>query len=540
MRYHPVVGAGCAAWSFAMTKQHAAARGAAPSTGGALTRREALALCGGAAVSMLLGGCSRDKPQPETKAGVYDGPAHYLSLQAVARLIETRSVSPVQLTQQLLDRIGTLDPSLHGYATVTTERALELARRAEREIAAGDYRGPLHGVPLAVKDLCYTRGVRTMGGLAVLRDFVPDHDATVIARLEAAGAVLLGKLNLTEGAMAGYHPDFQIPVNPWRADAWSGASSSGSGVAVAAGLCFAALGTDTGGSIRFPSMASGIVGLKPTYGRVSRHGVLALAESMDHVGPMTRRVADAALVLQAMAGHDPQDPTSLEEPVPDMLADLEAGVAGLRIGYDRAFVAEGTNPGLVVAIEQALEVLRQQGATIVEVAMPADSSGLRNIWYPMCAYEAAKAHAANFPSRADEYGPAFRDFLAGGAAVTDEQYAAAMRQREDFNGRFNALLESVDAVVCPSGGHPFSVAGVDMHGDTEALGPLFAQAQMQFTIPANFAGTPTLTLPCGFSTDDGLPHAMQFMGRRLSEPMLLRIGHAYESATAWHERHPPV
>ena len=515
-----------------MTKQ--------PASGGALTRREALALCGGAAASVLLGGCSRKEPKVETRAGVYDGPVHYLSLQAVAGLIEKGFVSPVQVTEQLLARIGSVDRSLHSYATVTTERALEAARRAEREIAAGNYRGPLHGVPIAVKDLCYTRGVRTMGGLAVLRDFVPDYDATVVARLEAAGAVLLGKLNLTEGAMAGYHPDFQIPVNPWRADAWSGASSSGSGVATAAGLCFAALGTDTGGSIRFPSMANGIVGLKPTYGRVSRYGVLPLAETLDHVGPMTRRVADAAIVLQAIAGHDPNDPTSLKEPVPDLLADLEAGVSGLRIGYDRAFVAEGTNPALVTAIEQALEVLRQQGATIVEVAMPAGSSDVGDLWYPMCAYEAAKAHAANYPARADEYGPFFREFLAGGAAVTDAQYAAAMQQREDYNGRFNALLESVDAVVCPSGGHPFSVAGVDLYGDSEAFAPLFAQAQMQFTIPADFAGTPTLTLPCGFSTEDRLPHAMQLMGRRLSEPMLLRIGQAYEAATAWHERYPLV
>ena len=523
-----------------MTRQHTAANGAGPRPGGSLTRREALALCGGAAVTALLGGCSREEPPPQAKAPIYDGPLHYLSLTALARLIEARHVSPVQVTQQLLDRIGTLDLKLHSYATLTQERALESARRAEQEIAAGNYRGPLHGVPVAVKDLCYMRGVRTMGGLAVLRDFVPDHDATVVARLEAAGAVMLGKLNLTEGAMAGYHPDFEIPVNPWRADLWSGASSSGSGVAPAAGLCFAALGTDTGGSIRFPAMANGIVGLKPTYGRVSRHGVLPLAESMDHVGPMTRRVADAAIVLQAIAGHDPNDPTSLEDPVPDMLADLEAGVSGLRIGYDRAYVTQDTNPGLVVAIEEALTVLKRQGATIVEVTMPEGTRQLREVWYPMCAYEAARAHAANFPSRAGEYGPAFREFLAGGAAVSDAQYAAALQQRESFNARFNALLETVDAVICPSGGHVFSVAGVDLHGDSEAFGPLFAQAQMYFTIPADFAGTPTLTLPCGFSEADQLPYSMQLMGRRLSEPMLLRIGHAYESATPWHERHPPV
>jgi amidase len=523
-----------------MTRQHTPAHGAGLLPGGSLTRREALALCGGAAVAALLGGCGRKEPSPTGGAAAYDGPVHYLSLTAVARLIESGQLSPVQVTQQLLDRIGTVDAKLHSYATLMAERALEAARRAEREIAAGNYRGPLHGVPVAVKDLCYTRGVPTMGGLAVLRDFVPEEDATVVARLEAAGAVLLGKLNLTEGAMAGYHPDFEIPVNPWRADLWSGASSSGSGVAPAAGLCFAALGTDTGGSIRFPAMANGVVGLKPTYGVVSRHGVLPLAESMDHVGPMTRRVADAGLVLQAIAGHDPKDPTSLEAPVPDLLAGLEAGVAGLRLGYDRAYTTEGTHPGVVAAIEQALEVLAQKGATIVEIQMPANVRKLEDAWFAIGSREAALAHAANYPSRAAEYGPSFREFLATGAAVTEAQYAEASALRADFSARFNALLETVDAIACPSGGHPFSMAGVDQRGDTEALGPLFAQVQLRDTIPANFAGTPTLTLPCGFSEEDRLPYAMQLMGRRLSEPMLLRIGHAYETATAWHERHPPV
>jgi len=507
-----------------------------------LTRREALALCGGSAVAVALGGCSREQAPPAASAppATYDGPVHYMSLQAIGRLIETRQVSPVRVTQQLLDRIADIDPSLHSYATLTADRALAAARRAEQEIADGRYRGPLHGVPVAVKDLCYTAGVPTMGGLGLLRDFVPGYDATVVARLEAAGAVLLGKLNLTEGAMAGYHPGFDIPVNPWRADSWSGASSSGSGVAPAAGLCFAAIGTDTGGSIRFPSMANGIVGLKPTYGRVSRHGVLPLAESMDHVGPMARRVADAAIVLQAIAGPDPEDPTSLAAPVPDMLADLGEGAAGLRIGYDRAYTSEGTDPGLVAAIDEALDVLSHEGAEIVEVTMPAGIRELGDPWYAICAAEAARAHADSFPARAAEFGPGFRDFLATGAAVTDEQYRQASALRADFNGRFNALLESVDAILCPSGGYTFPVQDIDQYGDMEALAPLFAAVQMHYTIPADFAGTPTLTLPCGFSEKDGLPYAMQLMGRKLSEPMLCRIGQAYESATVWHERHPPV
>ena len=235
-------------------------------------------------------------------------PLHYQTIQQVAELIRTKRLSPVELTEVSLQRIEELDGRFKSYATVTADQALATAAAAEREIASGSWRGPLHGVPLAVKDLCFTRGVRTMGGTPVLARHVPGFDATVVARLAAAGAVVLGKLNLSEGAMGGYHSSFDIPLNPWNPGRWTGTSSSGSGVATAAGLCFGSLGSDTGGSIRYPSACCGLVGLKPTWGRVSRHGVLALAESLDHVGPMTRSSADAGLVLQAIAGFDPGDP----------------------------------------------------------------------------------------------------------------------------------------------------------------------------------------------------------------------------------------
>src|SRR5438093_8053275 len=247
------------------------------------------------------------------------------------------------------------------YANVMSDHALETAKVAEQEIHAGTYRGPLHGVPVAVKDLCYTQGVRTMGGSKVLADHVPDFDATVVARLHAAGAIVLGKLNLTEGAMGGYHPDFAIPVNPWGAERWSGASSSGSGVATAAGLCFGCLGSDTGGSIRFPAAACGVVGLKPTWGRVSRYGVLALAESLDHVGPMTRSTLDAAIMLQAIAGHYPQDPTSRLEPVPDMVTDIASGVKDVRIGFDAQYATQGVDPELAAAVVAGVHVLESLG-----------------------------------------------------------------------------------------------------------------------------------------------------------------------------------
>jgi amidase len=464
-------------------------------------------------------------------------PLHFATLADVAGRIERRELSSVELTRTLLERIERLDARLKSYATVTPERALDAARAADAEIAAGRYRGPLHGVPVAVKDLCLTAGVPTMAGMAIRRDFVPDRDATVIERLDAAGAVLLGKLALTEGAMVGYHRDFAVPVNPWGDDLWPGASSSGCGVATAAGLCFASLGSDTGGSIRFPSLANGIVGLKPTYGRVSRDGVLDLGESLDHVGPMTRAVEDAAIVLGAIAGADLADPTSSSEPVPSF-GDLRDGVRGLTLGYDASYATEGTDPELVASIEAALRTLRELGAEVRDVEVPEDTVAIGELWFPICTYEAHKAHGDHYPARADEYGAYFRDFLEIGAGISDAQYADAMAARREFSGRFESMLGEVDALVCPAGGVTFPV-NVDPYGGAAALAPMFASVQMQFTVPADFAGSPTLTVPCGASAS-GLPHALQLVGRSWSEARLCRIGKAYETATDWHDRHPPV
>lgn len=473
-------------------------------------------------------------------------PLHYLSLRDVARRIERKAISPVELTQMMLDRIGALDARLHSYATVTADRALAAAQSAENEIQSGRYRGLLHGVPIAVKDLCYTRGVPTMGGLKVLRGFVPGFDATVVSKLEAAGAVLLGKLNLTEGAMAGYHCDFDIPVNPWGARLWSGVSSSGSGVATSAGLCFASLGTDTGGSIRFPAMANGIVGLKPTYGRVSRYGVLPLAQSLDHVGPLTRSVADAAIMLEAIAGPDPNDPTSLEAPVPDMLQELERGAAGVRIGFDRAYALDGVDPGLAAAIGTALQDLERLGAEVIEVQVP-DVSGIMAAWFVICSAEAADAHRAHFPSQSDEYGAFFREFLESGISVSQADLANARQIRLDFSSRFRATLATVDAIVSPAAGVPYEIATGLQYGSRtdwnrfseERRQSSGTKPEPSFTFPHDFAGTPALALPCGWS-DDGLPYTMQLAGIDLGEAMLCRIGHAYETATHWHEKHPPV
>ena len=504
-----------------------------------MSRREALALSA-TALGALAG--PQALPTGTSLAASAHEPheLHFLSLEEVAARIASRTLSPLDVTRHVLERIGRLDGYLKSYATVIAEQALADARAAEREILAGKYRGPLHGVPIAVKDLCYTKGVRTMGGTPVRKDFVPRFDSTVVTKLRAAGAVLLGKLNLSEGAAAGYNPAFGVPLNPWNPDRWPGMSSSGSGVAVAAGLCFAALGTDTGGSIRFPSSANGIVGLKPTYGRVSRYGVLAMAESLDHVGPMSRRVGDAALMFDVIAGPDPNDPTSLDAPPPRAFEQLHAGARGLSIGIDRDYALKGIDAGEARAIEAALDVLRELGARIVEVKMP-DVSHVVNIWSPICSHEMAAAHAATFPARANEYGPYLREFLRGGTQVTSQQLATAQRARQMLTEKLLRLLDSVDAVAGPAGGDPAwpitHALQVGPAASYHAAWSAAAPRASEFTMPMDLAGVPAVCLPSGFSAD-GLPLSIQFMGRRLREDVLLRIAYAYEAATPWHERHP--
>lgn len=467
-------------------------------------------------------------------------PIHYRSLHSVADAIRDGEISPVDVTESLLARIESIDGTLRSYATVMATQAIAAARMAEQEVQAGNYRGPLHGVPIAVKDLCFTAGTRTMGGLKVLRDFVPDYDATVVSRLREAGAVLLGKLNLTEGALSGYNRDFPIPINPWGEDLWSGVSSSGSGVATAAGLCFASLGTDTGGSIRYPSMANGVVGLKPTYGRISRYGVLELAASLDHVGPMTRSVKDAAIMFDAIAGFDEKDATSLRNSTPSLTAALAEELSGLRVGVDERFLSEGTDPGLVDAIHEAIEVLAALGVQIAPVTMPEyDPMELRNAWLPICVYEACQAHSATYPSRAEEYGGYLGDALKLGASMSASDYAQATELRAVISHEFEAAMSSVDAVICPSGGSVFAVQRDSQYGDMDEMKAVIQNFQGQFTIPADLAGTPTITVPCGFS-EGGHPYALQLLGGKFSESSLCRIAHAYEQATQWHERHPDL
>ena len=465
-----------------------------------------------------------------------DSPLHYKTITEIAELIRSRELSPADATGAALDRIAALDGELKSYATLIADRAMSAARKAESEIAAGGWKGPLHGVPVAVKDLCFTRGVRTMGGSKVYADHVPAFDSTVVERLESAGAVLLGKLNLTEGAMGGYNPEFDIPLNPWNRERWAGSSSSGSGAATAAGLCYGSLGSDTGGSIRFPAAACGIVGLKPTWGRVSRYGVLALAESLDHVGPMTRSTADAAIMLQAIAGYDPRDPTSLSAPVPDYLADMDAGIAGVRIGVDERHITDGVNPELASAVLDGVEVLRSLGAEIAEIQMP-DVDKYLPAWPVLCSSEAVAAHRENYPERRDDYGPWFRGWLDLGAQKSGADYAEANNMRAECNGLVREAFRDIDAMVCPSTiGPAYPVTPEALYGEMDRRRGTSFQ---RYTVPYDFNGAPTLSVPCGLD-GDGLPLSLQFVGKPLSEPSLIRLGAAYESATEWHNLHPPV
>ena len=457
------------------------------------------------------------------------------TIESLAPQIASGDISPVDLAQAQLERIDALDGELMSYATVMADSALAEAQQAADEIAAGNYRGPLHGIPIAVKDLCYTTGVRTMGGTKVLENFIPDFDSTVVARFQEAGAVLLGKLNLTEGAMAGYNRARQVPVNPWAANRWTGVSSSGSGVATAAGLCYASLGSDTGGSIRSPSASCGIVGLKPTWGRVSRYGVLDLAQSLDHVGPMCRSTWDCAATLEVIAGDDPNDPTTLPEPAPAMLERIADGVSGMRIGYDHRYATEDVIPPIASAVAASVDTLASLGAEIVDVTLP-DVRPYMEDWPTLCSVEALYAHTDFYPNRADDYGNWFRAWLELGASVGAVDYAAACIRREELRGLLARAFDGIDMLACPAQGTlPHQVTEDMMYDD----GPGEWQwSRLQYTAPWDMNRAPSLTLPNGWS-DEGLPMALQLVGPLGSEVALCQAGYAYEQATDF-MRHPEL
>ena len=459
----------------------------------------------------------------------------YLEVSEIARLIASRKLSPVELTKDMLRRIERLDPQLKSYALVTPELALEQARAAEQMIGRRQILSQLHGVPIAVKDLCFTKGIATAAGMPLHRDFVPTIDATVVKKLREAGAVLLGKLQMTEGAFADHHPQIVPPVNPWHRDHWSGASSSGSGVATAAGLCFGSLGSDTGGSIRFPSAANGTTGLKPTWGRVSRYGCFELAASLDHIGPICRSATDAAIMLGAIAGIDADDPTSLRSEVPDYRAANDGDLRGMKIGFDERYALDGVDADTHRAIDATLATLRTLGAAIVSLRFP-DVDAMAADWGPNCAVETAVAHEATFPARRSEYGPGLAGLIDAGRQLSGLDYQRILLRRKAFAGRAAEAMAAVDVMLVPA--QPFAAPTVERMATLGRV-PAELAALIRYTVPFAMSGLPTLTVPAAF-TAKGLPVAAQFAGKHLGEAQICRVGRAFQRATEWHRRHPPL
>jgi amidase len=457
---------------------------------------------------------------------------HYCELVEIGQRIQKRELSPVEATQAQLDRIARLDGQLKSYAYVMASSALEQAQAAEKEIAAGKVRGPLHGVPIAVKDLCWTRDAPTAAGMTIYRDYRPSEDATVVSRLKGAGAVILGKLQLTEGAYADHHPEIDPPRNPWDAKLWPGASSSGSGVATAAGLCYGSLGSDTGGSIRFPSAANSVTGLKPTWGRVSRYGVFELAATLDHIGPMARSAADCGAILGAIAGCDPNDPTAVLQPVPNYLAHLSGSLRGTRIGVDPRWTSEGVDAAATSVFREALRVAADLGAEILEIVVP-DPTAMIDDWFPLCAVETAVAHEATYPSRRSEYGPGLAGLIELGLQQSGKDYQKIVLRRQAFKGMVRALFEKVDLLAVPA--QTFAAPTLAKMA-TLGENPELITGLLRFSCPFDMTGSPTITLPGGF-TESGGPVAFQFVGRHLDEARLIV---AFQRVTDWHRRHPSL
>ena len=453
----------------------------------------------------------------------------YAGIRELGRRFRSGELFPTELTTFLLRRIEGLEPTLHAFVTVTGDRAMADAKAAEAAIARGDRR-PLLGIPVAYKDLYATRGIRTTAGSALLEDWVPADDATCVTRLQDAGCVMLGKLITHEFAWGIQTPGHRFPParNPWNLAHIPGGSSSGSGAALAAGLCAGALGSDTGGSIRGPAAFSGIVGLKPTYGRCSRAGVVTLSWTLDHTGPMARTVEDCAYQLQTLAGHDPLDPASSRAPVPDYLAALGQPIRGLAIGVpSRDFFLEGTDPEVAAAFEASLATLHSLGADVRDVAIP-------HIWdtpsfMVILASESFAYHERDLRERPEKYGELLRDRLLHGGLYTGAEYVQATRLRERLRREMLDALRTVDLLATPTMPKPApTFAGAY---DTSVGFP------RSNTPPFNLSGLPALALPCGF-TRAGLPISLQLAGRPFDEATVLRAGHAYEYATEWHTRRP--
>ena len=464
----------------------------------------------------------------------------FLTASQLSNLIETKEISPVEATEAYLDRIEEVDPKLNSYITITGEQAIESARQAEQEIAAGKHRGPLHGVPMAVKDQFNTAGVLTTGGSSILKDNVPSEDATVIAKLKEAGAVMLGKLNMSEFAMAEiYNHPYGTPRNPWDLERNPGTSSSGSGAATAAFLCSTSLGEDTGGSIRGPANFSGLVGLRPTHGRVSRYGVLGGSWSMDTVGPISRSVEDAAITIQAIAGYDTKDTYSWDVPVPDYRSALTGDIQGIKMGViQERMDSPNLDPEFRETVAKAISVIGELGASSEDVSIPlAPNAGALTM--SILNVEWANLHRPLFEPNFDELDHNNKIRFLTGSIIPAQAYYKAQKIRAVLRQQILDALEKVDVLVLPTGpvtAPPVeSVPGIESkeHSLTGLAG------RISFTGPFNLAGTPAISVPCGFSAA-GMPMGLQIVGKPFDEETVLRVAHAYEQNTDWHNCRAPI
>ena len=459
----------------------------------------------------------------------------YLSIAEASALMRDGELSPVELTRAFLQRIEKLDPKLQAYITVLPESAMIEARRAEAEMLSGGYRGPLHGIPIALKDLYDTQGVRTTASSRVMEHRVPAEDATTTARLKAAGTVLLGKLAMHEFALGGPDPSCGFPLarNPWNLDYIPGGSSSGSGASVASGLAMGTLGSCTGGSIRGPASHCSVVGLKATYGRVSRYGVVPLSWTLDHCGPLTWTVEDSAYMLQAIAGHDPRDPTSSRAPVPDYSESLVEDVDGLVVGVPRHFFFaddESINKDVLASADAAIKVLEELGATIVEIEAPTlEHAG--SAQQVIMLSEAFAYHRQNLVETPEKFGEMVRARFRMGGLIGAGDYVQAQRVRNLLKREFAEALKKVDVIASPTMSNPAT-----RFDETRT----WTTARMRsFTGPFNLTGMPAISVPCGF-TPEGLPVGLQIAGKPFDEPTVLRVAYTYQQHARLFERRPPV
>ncbi|HTU35305.1 MAG TPA: amidase [Candidatus Acidoferrum sp.] len=469
-----------------------------------------------------------------TKFSVSGSDLCLLSIVDAAKLLQARKISPLELVDAAIDRIARLNPALNAFITITADRARCEARSAEREIARGRWKGPLHGIPVSLKDNISTRAIRTTAGSKILNDFVPRSDAEVAARLARAGAILTGKTNLHEFAygISSNNPHFGPVRNPWNHDRIPGGSSGGSAAAVATGMCFGSVGTDTGGSIRIPSSLCGAVGLKPTFGSVSVEGIVPLCISLDHAGPIGRTVTDVCILLETIAGEFPKDAArpdhrKLNRPLPKKL----------RIGWPEHYFFERVDSEVRTSIDAASQTFRSLGAQIVHVPMPSLAAALLPATNDVALAEAAHYHQSlgYFPARAADYGEDVRKRLEAGTKVTAVDYLRGRAKRPEAIAEFQTAFERVDVILAPAtpiAAPPIGADEIVIDGETETV----RSALVRMNRPANFTGHPAISIPCGF-TRDGLPIGMQLIGPHWSEARLLAVAAAYESATPCY-KHP--